>query len=65
MKTAGLVGNQRPDVIALGKDGVYHIWEFASKSQASGQGLVALLNKMQIMAENNPLAIVEAIIPWN
>ena len=65
LKTAGLVGSQRPDVIALGKDGIYHIWEFASKSQASGVGLAVLKLKMKIMQKNNPLAIVEELIPWN
>jgi intein/homing endonuclease len=64
LNTAGLVGNQRPDVIAIDKSGVAHIWEFASKSQQSGSGLTNLLNKMDVIQAANPNAVVHTLIPW-
>ena len=37
--TAGTVGNERPDIIAIRNDGAVEYWEFASPSQATGRGL--------------------------
>ena len=65
LNTVGLNGTQRPDVIAKDLKGVFHIWEFASKSQSSGVRLLLLQAKMILMQSNNPLAIVEALIPWS
>lgn len=39
-------------------------WEFASKSQSSGIGLLMLKAKMSIMQNNNPQAIVESLVLW-
>ena len=64
LKTAGLIGKQRPDVIAINKSGVAHIWEFASQSQQSGSGLTNLRNKMDVIKAANPDAIVHELIPW-
>ena len=64
LKTAGLNGSQRPDIIAKANDGTYHIWEVASESQASGAGYQSLINKMEIIKKNNPLAIIEDLIEW-
>ncbi len=65
LSTAGLIGNQRPDIIAKTIDGRFEIWEFASKSQAGGSGLAALIAKIQIMRALNPSADFKEIIPWN
>ncbi len=52
--TAGTVGNERPDIIAIRNDGAVEYWEFASPSQASGRGLYRLEMKMNRMEANNP-----------
>ena len=50
LKTAGLVGNQRPDIIAYRVDGRIEVWEFASPSQAMGtKGYQALEAKIRAM----------------
>ena len=65
LKTAGLSGSQRPDIIAMGKNGIYETWEFASKSQACGtSNYRELVNKMITMKVNNPTVIFHDIIPW-
>lgn len=65
LNTAGLNGTQRPDIIAKTKDGLYEVWEYASKSQASGTGgLRRLQAKLQLMKQNNPGVIFHDIIPW-
>ena len=64
LNTAGLNGNQRPDIIAKGTSGIYEVWEFASPSQASGAGFAALANKVEIMKAANPGVIFHDIIPW-
>ena len=65
LKTAGLNGNQRPDIIGKTHEGQYRVWEFASKSQASGTGYRMLCNKMKIMESNNPEARFMDIIKWD
>lgn len=64
LSTVGLKGTQRPDIIAKARDGVYHVWEFASQSQASGRGAAALARKISIMSSNNPSVVFHPIIPW-
>ena len=65
LKTAGLNGTQRPDIIAKTKEGLYEIWEFASPSQANGTyGYKLLEAKVKIMQSNNPPVIIHEIIPW-
>ena len=64
LSTAGLTGSQRPDIIAKRLDGVYEVWEFASKSQARGTGLAALEAKIKLMKAMNPAAIFHPLIPW-
>lgn len=52
MNTAGLNGKQRPDIIALFKEGektIYKIFEYASESQANGKKRSDLLDKIDIM----------------
>ena len=63
LKTAGLVGNQRPDIIAFDKLGNAHIWEYASPSQSGGRGLRALVRKISVIANNNPRASI-TFVPW-
>ncbi len=53
LNTAGLKGTQRPDIIAKKLDGTFEYLEYASQSQFSGNGLIALKNKMKIINENN------------
>lgn len=65
LSTAGLNGSQRPDIIAIGRDGVVEVWEYASMSQATGtSGHRALEAKIQLMQLANPNAIFHAIVPW-
>jgi hypothetical protein len=65
LKTAGLVGNQRPDVIAVASSGKIEVWEFASPSQAFGSpGYFTLQAKIDIMATANPSVEFHAIIHW-
>ena len=65
LKTAGLEGNQRPDVIAFGVDGQVEVWEFASPSQAIGTtGYSALLMKIGVMQTANPSVVFHSIIHW-
>ena len=65
LSTAGLNGSQRPDIIAIYNDGTCEIWEFASKSQATGTpGYRALGAKMQAIRLANPTARMNDIIPW-
>ena len=64
LNTAGQVGKQRPDVIAIGNNGVVEVWEYASPSQATGTaGYAALEKKVEIMRAANPW-ISFNIIPW-
>ena len=62
LKSAGLAGNQRPDIIAKFKNGKYKIWEYASKSQKSGVRLTALNNKLDLMLMNNKTAISKGFL---
>ncbi len=64
LNTAGLNGNQRPDIIAKNVSGTYEVWEFASPSQASGTGYVALANKVVTTKAANPGVIFHQIAPW-
>ena len=65
LKTAGLTGTQRPDVIAVGRDGRVEVWEFASPSQAVGTaGYAALKAKIEIMHTANPSVTFHEIIHW-
>lgn len=64
MTTAGLTGGQKPDIVALSTDGYYYVWEFASRSQATGtKGCVVLQQKIDLMWENNPKAVFFEV-PW-
>ena len=51
------------DIIAKDINGMYHIWEFASPSQAGGTGLKMLVNKISIMSNNNP-GMAWHFVPW-
>ena len=65
LKTAGLNGAWRPDIIAVTWNGQYECWEIASPSQAVGTaGYDALLNKMKLMQEANPNVIFHDLILW-
>ena len=66
LKSAGLNGRYRPDIMAKRvKDGVIEIYEVASKSQAKGWGKTILQNKMQAMqAANQITSVVKNLIPW-
>ena len=65
LKTAGLIGDQKPDIIAIGKNGVIEVWEYASKSQATGtRGYELLKAKVKIMSDANPGVNFHDIIPW-
>ena len=45
--------------------GSYEVWEFASKTQATGTpGYKQLENKIKAMKAANPGAIFHDIIPW-
>jgi len=62
LKTAGLVGKQRPDIIGVNWDGSFDIREIASVSQASGARAIALKNKVAVF---NSMPNVTAIrTPW-
>lgn len=64
LRTAGLLGNQKPDIIYLQNDGTYEVWEFASPSQATGtKGYFVLLEKIDIMQTANP-DVRFRFIPW-
>ena len=64
LKTAGLIGNQKPDIISRSIDGSYDAWEFASPSQATGtKGYYVLLEKIEIMQTANPNVRFH-FIPW-
>ena len=63
LNTAGLIGNQRPDIIAKDVNNVVHIWEFASPSQAGGYGRKLLIEKIAVMTQNNPGLAVH-FVPW-
>ena len=55
LKTAGLNGNFRPDIIAIACNGKIEVWEYASPSQAPGTyGYRALQEKINVMSELNP-----------
>ena len=62
LKTAGMNGTQRPDIIAKRLDGTFEYIEYASKSQASGNGLLMLQNKMDII--DNANNIVGTLVNW-
>ena len=64
LNTAGLNGNQRPDIIAKNISGTFEVWEFASPSQATGVGYAALANKIATMQGANPDVIFHQIVPW-
>ena len=73
LKTAGLNGNQRPDIIVVRKNGdtyTYEIYEYASPSQEKGkQGYNNLINKIKTMKKNNPSTksiniIFKDLIEW-
>ena len=65
LNTAGQIGNQRPDITAIRHDGTVEVWEFASKSQATGtSGYTALVEKIKTMKAANPAIIFHDIIPW-
>ena len=57
LKTAGLTGKQRPDIIGIlrsptgGK--IAHAWEVAGKTQMAGAGLEALELKISVMEAAN------------
>ena len=54
LKTAGMNGTQRPDIIAKRLDGTFEYIEYASKSQAPGSHGYKLLNqKMAIIDQAN------------
>lgn len=63
LKTAGFIGNQRPDITAIGIDGNHEFWEFASPSQMSGSKQKALLQKMATIMANNP-DLIGYLVPW-
>ena len=55
LKTAGLSGSQKPDIIAIPRDGNAEIWEIASPSQTYGSPAYwTLQDKMDLMHSNNP-----------
>jgi uncharacterized NAD-dependent epimerase/dehydratase family protein len=58
-----LVGTQRPDIIAIKKDGTIEIWEFESPSQYSGTPHEELIEKIKLMRANNPRVIVYDLDP--
>ncbi|MDD2235547.1 MAG: hypothetical protein PHV03_11790, partial [Desulfitobacteriaceae bacterium] len=65
LKTAGLNGTQRPDIIGIDRAGTAHIWEFASKTQVPGMhAFNNLYLKMEEMAIANPSAIIRPLVPW-
>ena len=56
LKTAGMNGAQRPDIIAKRLDGTFEYIEYASKSQAPGSHGYKLLNqKMAIIDQANSI----------
>ena len=63
LKTVGLHGSQRPDIIGKLANGTFEVLEVASKSQTTaslaGRQLVA---KMALMGANNPGVILRNII---
>jgi len=63
LKTAGFNGTQKPDIIAVGKNGNGHIIEIASPSQLSGKPKYALKNKFNTMLQNNPGMTGDLIFP--
>ena len=55
LKTAGLNGGQRPDIIGKAKDGTVIAYEVASKTQTTGSYAGRkLLKKIELMQLNNP-----------
>ena len=63
LKTAGFNGTQKPDRIAVGKNGNGHIIEIASPSQLSGKRMLDLTDKFNTMLENNPGMTGDLIFP--
>jgi len=63
LKTAGFNGTQKPDIIAVGKNGNGHIIEIASPSQLSGKRMLDLTDKFNTMLENNPGMTGDLIFP--
>ncbi|CDG36522.1 hypothetical protein CTHBC1_1914 [Acetivibrio thermocellus BC1] len=63
LKTAGFNGTQKPDIIAVGKNGNGHIVEIAGPSQLSGKPKYALKNKFNTMLQNNPGMTGDLIFP--
>ena len=61
LKTAGLEGTQRPDIIGIYNDGRVELWEFASPSQASGTPLKPLKDKLDLMASVNGNCLTEFV----
>ena len=65
LKAASLNGTQRPDIIAIGKNGVVEVWEFASQSQATGtNGYKVLVQKIAQMHALSPTVTFYDPIPW-
>ena len=63
LKTAGMKGTQRPDIIAKRLDGTFEYIEYASKSQApKTYGYNLLSNKMKIIDDIN--GIIGELINW-
>jgi len=56
LNSAGLVGRQRPDIIAKTCNGTYEYYEYASASQASGKAFCDLKEKMGIINNANNLS---------
>lgn len=64
LKTAGLKGRERPDIIGIRKDGTIEIYEFASPSQAKGAKRKALEEKVSRMKEKYPDAKNIELFEW-
>lgn len=62
LNTSGFAGTQRPDIIAVGKDGVV-IFEIASPGQMSGTAQATLVSKFRLMLQSNPEITGELIYP--
>ena len=62
LKTAGLNGGQRPDIIGKAKDGTVIAYEVASKTQTTGSYAGRkLLKKIELMQLNNPMVNFDLI----
>jgi hypothetical protein len=61
LKTAGLNGSERPDIIGKRLNGSFNIIEYASKSQYSGRAMYNLIRKVGVMRGRIGNGLVEAI----